>query len=101
MKKNYEVGILGWAYSNDNAEQDHDLETCAYNLADNYRDAVRIAKELSLPENSHNTACKNNKVVCTEVVCYTETECTSYSVIFYERYVNGKKESRYKGGYPY
>lgn len=57
-----------------------DLETFDYVSGDfNYRECVKIAKELS----------KEYDACC--VVCYTKTYETDYEELSYEKYVNGKK----------
>lgn len=61
---------------------DDDFESIEFYEEDNYRQAVRTAKELSL-------SCD-----AVDIICYTPTEYTSYHTLWFERYINGKKQFR-------
>lgn len=74
-KKYYDVAIM-------NRVSDDDFESVNIDGADNYRQAVRIAKKLSLKRDA------------IDIVCYTPTIHTSYHTLWFERYINGKKQYR-------
>lgn len=61
---------------------DDDFESVEFYSEDNYREAVRTAQKLS----------KDYDAV--DIVCYTPTEDTSYHTLWFERYINGKKQFR-------
>lgn len=72
----YEVGLMRQVEGGVKG----DLETFDYVSGDfNYRECVKIAKELS----KEHDACS--------VVCYTKTYETDYEELSFEKYVNGKK----------
>lgn len=60
-----------------------DFETKDYISAENYREAVRIAKE------------RSNKWDACDVICYTKSQDTSYDVVYREQYIKGKKQFRW------
>lgn len=74
-KKYYDVAIM-------KRISDDDFESMDIDGADNYRQAVRIAKKLSLERDA------------IDIVCYTPTVDTSYYTLWFERYINGKKQYR-------
>lgn len=47
MKTKYELYLRTWSHLNPNAKEDRDYETVNFVSCQNYRDAVRRAKELS------------------------------------------------------
>lgn len=71
-KKYYDVAIM-------KRISDNDFESMDIDGSDNYRQAVRIAKKLSLERDA------------IDIVCYTPTVYTSYHTFWFERYINGKK----------
>lgn len=60
---------------------DYETIGCDYS-GEPYRVCAKIAKEKSL------------KYDAVDVVCYTATEQTSYHTLWFERYINGKKQER-------
>lgn len=74
-KKYYEVAELKQI-------ADDDYESVDYYTQENYRQAVRTAKQVSI------------KCGAADVVCYTPTEDTEYHTLWFERYINGKKQYR-------
>lgn len=74
-KKYYEVAKLKQIAGDD-------YESVDFYEQENYRQAVRAAKQVSI------------KCGAADVVCYTPTEDTYYHTIWFERYINGKKQYR-------
>lgn len=65
---------------------DDDYETKEFMEAENYIEAVKVAKQKSTTWDA-----------CT-VICYTWTEDTSYEEIYKEQYINGKQYRRWDCG---
>lgn len=78
MKKQYEVALMFRV----GKLEDNDFITDEFCDADNYRDAVRIAKDYSM------------KCDACDVICYCKTAETDYCQIFRETYIKGKKLRR-------
>lgn len=101
VEKHYEVAIH---QRKEIRSGEYDYSTFDYLHADNYADAVRIAKYWSSPEHKYNycgiceTDEKIDEVGFTEVICYTEPK-GEYKTIYYEYYENGKKTYRGVGDY--
>lgn len=74
-KKYYEVAELKQI-------ADDDYESIGFYPLENYRQAARVAKQVSL------------KCGAADVVCYMPTEDTEYHTLWFERYINGKKQYR-------
>jgi hypothetical protein len=74
-KKYYEVAKLTQITGDD-------FESVDSYTQENYRQAVRVAKKVSL------------EFGAADVVCYTPTEDTYYHTIWFERYINGEKQYR-------
>lgn len=74
----YEVGLMKHV----EGSVDDDFETMEFCDAENYKEAVKIAKQLSKEWD----AC--------DVICYTWTDDTMYQEIFKEQYIKGKKQWR-------
>lgn len=73
--KQYEVALMKHV----EGSVDDDYVSMDFESADNYRDAVKIAKD------------RSKKWDACDVICFCETPETSYWQIFRETYVKGKK----------
>lgn len=99
MKTNYELYLRTWNHNNPNAEHDLDYETIDFEPCENYRDAVKRAKEISkrLPYNDH----FGNKIVQVQIAAYyggdeaEEEYGTTYYRLWKETYENGRGLGRY------
>lgn len=85
VKPRYEVAIMAHV----SGSVDDDFESVDFYGANNYREAVKIAKQQSLkyPDT------KMNRV---QINCYFEDDTSSYNEVWIEIYENGKKEGRYE-----
>lgn len=77
MEKIYDV----WLMKQVNGSVEGDFEMIDAMVADNYRDAVKIAKEQSLIWDACNIVCE-------------EFEDCDFDILWKERYENGKKQWR-------
>lgn len=85
VKPQYEV-CLEWQRGTEE-NPDWSLSDIDCELASNYRDAVRIAKKLSL---KHPDTTKERVYIC----CFFEDSISSYNMVWFEYYTDGKKECR-------
>lgn len=92
MKKKYDVEMLTWSSLRtiEEAKKDNDLETFWYEGADNYREAVSIAKQKSTRIGQMS---KGKEIVSVRIMCYTDDD-EFYDSLWIEEYRNGKKVSR-------
>lgn len=99
MKTNYELYLRTWSHLNPNAKADHDYETIDFEPCENYREAVKLAKEISrkIPyKDAH-----GYEIVQVQIAAYYDGEeaeqeyGTSYYLLWKEIYENGKKVERY------
>jgi len=103
-EKHYEVAIR---WHKDLPDGKDDGGTFDFIPASNYRDAVKIAKYWSSPEHKHEYVGQYeasgplDEVWYASVICWTETESTSYSTLFLENYDDGKRFCWESGSYPY
>lgn len=66
---------------------DWSLDESNTEVTNNYRDAVKMAKKLSL---EHTDETKERIYIC----CFFEDEISTYNMAWWEYYINGKKECR-------
>lgn len=98
MKTNYELYLRTWSHNNPNAKADHDLETVDFEPCENYREAAKLAKEISkkIPYFWGNT-----EIVQVQIAAYYDGEeaeyeyGTTYYLLWKETYENGKRVERY------
>lgn len=94
-KVEYELYLRTWSQMNPNAKEDFDCETVDFEPCENYRDAVKQAKEISkrIPfKDSHGI-----EIVQVQIAAYIDDEeeyGTSYYLLWKETYENGKKAWR-------
>lgn len=99
MKTNYELYLRTLATNNPNAKKDQDYETVDYEECDNYRDAVRKAKELSRKVPFKNIY--GQEIQQIQIASYYDGEQaekeygTSYYLRWKETYENGRCTGRY------
>lgn len=87
VKPQYEV-CLEWQRGT--AERpDWSLDENNTEMASNYREAVKMAKALSL---KHTDNTKERVYIC----CFFEDSISSYNMVWFEYYEKGKKEGRYR-----
>lgn len=93
-KLNYEVALKTYSPYNENAKNDEDYVTQDFCSADNYRDAVRIAKDWSL---KIGTTPKQlgYELASVSIICSYADECSEYNIVYDEEYKNGKKLDRF------
>ena len=100
MKTQYELSLQTWSHLNPDAEAERDYETIEFLPCDNYRDAVKQAKEISkkIPYIDR----RGDKIVRVQVAafyCGEEAEHeyeTSYFLLWKETYRSGKRLPRYR-----
>lgn len=109
MKKNYEIYLMQHV----TGSVEDDYETVDYITEyDRYYDYVRIAKELSkhygeaeikgygkfpkreMDKDGFYSHGLDEGLAMVKIVCYTETEYSTYEPLFYEYYKDGKKDYR-------
>lgn len=99
MRTHYELYLRTWSHLNPNAKEDGDYETVDYEPCSNFREAQKLAKQLSkqLPiRNQH-----GQEIVQVQIAAYCEGEeaereyGTTYYLLWKETYENGKGLGRY------
>ena len=104
IKKNYEVALMQHVVG----DCPDDYESMEFVSCDNYREAVKCAKDFSMfigkveahgyqfkkyePNSTVHHPGLDEGLACVQIVCYCETDISSYEQIFHERYRDGKKD---------
>lgn len=100
VKPQYEVAlkrVASWREDQEQALEDWDMETYGHLPADNYRDAVRRAKDISkkigtLVESDYGKSILRE----VDIICYFEDDTSSYNQVWEEEYKDGKKVGRFE-----
>lgn len=77
-----------------------DYESVEFDGADNYREAVKMAKRYSLDIGSGNIRYKESAsldagLAQVTIICYYSDDISDYNEVWQEEYINGKKTKRY------
>lgn len=76
-----------------------DYESVEFVGANNYRDAVKMAKKYSLDIGSNirykESASLDAGLAQVTIICYYSDDVSDYNEVWQEEYINGKKTKRY------
>ena len=108
MKKNYEIALLQHVHGS--VEDDYETVIFVCKGGCSYNECRTVAKELSkhigevrvqgvgytfngrTPDNDFPQQRLDAGLTAVKIVCYTETDYTSYEPLYYEYYKDGKKD---------